>query len=155
MAYIGARIELHRLATSTVDAIVRQDPTVEKRAVLPQMLNPWRWEAIVETNTEIEKFPTHALRGPALPSGESTHMYPSPPSEIIKQAASARSAAALLRFARFPVPLVDQLRSGYRVTFLDFRFYREQTNTALAAEVILDQSMRVVNESVSFVHRIN
>jgi hypothetical protein len=38
---------------------------------------------------------------------------------------------------------------------MDFRFYREIANTALAAEVLLDRSGRVVKEDLSFVQAMN
>ena len=155
IAYIAARIELHRMAASKVEAIVAQDWTIEKLAVLPQMLDPWRWEVMVQTNTETAKFSVHALRRPAVPPDAFIRMHRSPPSDIITRAASTPSAVALLRFARFPVARVEKLGTAYRVTFIDFRFYREEAHTALASEVTLDPSMQVINESVSFVNKIN
>jgi hypothetical protein len=76
-------------------------------------------------------------------------------SPIVLQAATSPSAAALLRFARFPVTRVEKLQSGYRVTFLDFRFYSSETNTGLAAEVVLDDSLRISNDDISFVHQLH
>jgi hypothetical protein len=37
---------------------------------------------------------------------------------------------------------------------MDFRFYRPSTATALGSEVLLDQSLSVTQENLSFVHRI-
>ena len=155
LAYISARTELHRMAAANVEAIAAKTRGVENWAVLPEMLNPLHWEGVIETKTEVVKFPVYALRHPVAHLDEGTQMDRGPSSEIVAQAATARSAASLLRFARFPVTRVVQIPSGYRVTFLDFRFYSETTNTALASEVILDQSLHVVKEGLSFVQPIN
>ena len=77
------------------------------------------------------------------------------PTQISEAAVTAQSASVLLGFARFPVVRVEGMQSGYRVTILDFRFYREETNSSLAAEVILDNSLRVVRESLAFDQIIN
>jgi hypothetical protein len=75
-------------------------------------------------------------------------------SEVLARATATRSAQAFLRFARFPITRVDPSPPGYRVTFMDFRFYRPATATALGSEVLLDQSLSVVEENLSFVQRI-
>ena len=72
------------------------------------------------------------------------------PSDVVSAAAKTQSAASLLRFARFPVTRVEKLPTGYRVIFLDFRFYSERTDRALASEVVFDHSLHVVKENLSF-----
>jgi len=117
------------------------------------MLNPQLWDGIIETNRTIKRLPVYTLREPFAVSDPTIEIDRGPLGEVVTNAATARSAAALLRFARFPVTRVERLPSAYRVTFLDFRFYRE--GTALASEVTLDQSMYVVRDNLSFVQRIN
>jgi inner membrane protein len=153
VAYIGMRTELHAMAASKLAATAARIPGVVKSAVFPTIFDPLRWEGIIETKTSVSKIHVHALRGPA-DADELVSMDLGPPSEIVTRASTARSAATLLRFARFPVTRVERLPPGYRVTFLDFRFYSETTNTALASEVILDESLHVVQESMSFVQRL-
>jgi hypothetical protein len=41
------------------------------------------------------------------------------------------------------------------VTWFDFRFYRESTDTALAAEVTLDKSLQVIEEDISFTLKLD
>jgi hypothetical protein len=115
------------------------------------MLTPQLWNGIIETDHSITQLPVHALRGP-FPD-RMIRLNRGPSDEVVAHAANAPSAAALLRFARFPITRVEQLSSEYRVTFFDFRFYRQ--GTALASEVTLDQSMHVVKDSLSFVQRID
>jgi hypothetical protein len=158
IAYIGARMEVHAAALSRLESAVANYSPLEKLAVMPQMWNPFIWDGVVETNKRVERFTVSPLNDRVLLSFR-------PPSDfvrmdirssnVIEQAAATESVSALLCFARFPLSRVEQTSSGYRVTFMDFRFYREGMNTALGAEVILDQSLRVVKESLSFVNRVN
>jgi inner membrane protein len=155
LGYIAIMVELHHLASSKVEAVVAKTRGAENWAVLPEAFRPLDWEGMIESETEVMKFPVDALpQGPCC-LDPNINMKRSNTSELITEAASAESAAALLRFARFPVARVGRLPSGYLVTFLDFRFYREATNSSLAAEVTLDQSLRVTHEQLSFVQRIN
>ena len=149
--YIGARVELHGLALSKLKNQASQISGVQTSAALPQMLTPQLWNGIIETDHSITQLPVHALRGP-FPD-RMIRLSRGPSGEVVAHAANAPSAAALLRFARFPITRVERLSSEYRVTFFDFRFYRQ--GTTLASEVTLDQSMHVVKDSLSFVQRID
>ena len=150
--YIGARVELHGMALSKLKNQASQISGVQTSSALPRMLTPQLWNGIIETDHSITQLPIHALRGP-FPSGDRViRLSRGPSGEVVAHAANAPSAAALLRFARFPITRVEQLSSEYRVTFFDFRFYRQ--GTALASEVTLDQSMHVVKDSLSFVQKI-
>jgi len=151
--YIGARLQLHAMALSKLKNQASQISGVQTSAALPQMLDPQLWEGIIETTGTITKLPIYALREPFVGGDGSIQVNRGPYGEVVTHAARARSAAALLRFARFPVTRVEQLPSAYRVTFIDFRFYRQ--DTALASEVTLDQSMHVVKDDLSFVQRID
>src|SRR5262249_13350552 len=141
LVYLGARIELHAMAQSKLDTLTAHFPSVvEDSAVLPQMWNPLIWEAIVESKRQISRLNVHALTSSGFPPASALPpdfrpMDRGPSSDLVVKAAAARSAATLLRFARFPVTRVQPLPPGYRITFIDFRFYREGTNTALASEV--------------------
>src|SRR5262245_22076610 len=151
--YIGAWVELHGMALSKLKNQASQISGVQTSAALPRMLTPQLWTGIIETDHSITQLPVHALRGP-FPSGDRMiQLSRGPSGEVVAHAANAPSAAALLRFARFPITRVERLSSEYRVTFFDFRFYRQ--GTALASEVTLDQSMHVVKDSLSFVQRID
>src|SRR5262249_8100943 len=155
LGYIGIMSELHHLASSKIEAVVAKTRGVENWAVLPEAFRPLEWAGMIESETEVTKFAVYALPHRACCLDPSIYMKRSNASELITEAASAQAAATLLRFARFPVARVEGLPSGYLVTFLDFRFYREATNTALASEVTLDQSLRVTHEQLSFIQQIN
>lgn len=154
-AYVGVRVQLHDMAEANLKEALGPDHTYRKVALLPLMLNPLKWDAIVETENGIMRIPAYSLRPAFLSLEETPEMHQNTKSPIAMKAASAPSAAALLRFARFPVSRVEQLPSGYRAIFLDFRFYNQDAQTALASEVLLDDSANVINESLSFTRRID
>lgn len=148
--YIGARVELHEMAKSQMEMFVAGTPGVEGWAVFPTMLSPFRWEGIVQTNSQLLKVSLDAQDGIER---ELARIDRGGSSRITEEAAKSQSAAALLRFARFPGNKVEGIRFGaigYRVLFFDFRFYDEIENTALGSEVVLDQSFHVLKENLSF-----
>jgi len=152
LAYIGARVELRNEARAQISAFASTIPNFESSAVQPSMLNPWSWDGVIETRNEFIKVRVHTRRGV---EGELARMPKGNPSEIIGHAVSARSAAVFMGFARFPVTRVEETESGYRVMFIDFRFYNERARTAFAAEVLLDQSLDVVKDTLSFNKTVN
>jgi len=146
VGYIGFRAEMHRRAAAQVHG-------VDKFALLPTE-NAQRWDLFSATgnhlsSTDICLFPCSRT------DRETIQTESAPASEIVREAATTRSAQTLLRFARFPVTHVQQSGSAYRVTFFDFRFYSPSRNASVAAEVVLDQSGHVLKEDISFIHRID
>jgi hypothetical protein len=150
--YIGGRIELRRMAASQMERYAAQTPDAQEWAVLPTMLNPLVWDGIVKTSTHWVKVRLHSTEGV---QSELARIERGRFSDVAYRAAEAKSAAALLRFARFPAVRVETTESGYRVLFMDFRFYNERTKTAAAAEVDLDRSFRITKQSVSFIEPVD
>ena len=147
IAYIGVRLELHEMASAKMAEFAARTPGADNWAVIPRMLNPFMWDGIVQTKNHLVKVAVHPKKGV---SKEIARVDRGASTEIVKRAAQANSADVLLRFARFPAVRVEGMQSGYRVTFFDFRFYNETGKTALGAEIIMDQSMHVTGESLSF-----
>jgi inner membrane protein len=151
--YLGVRLQLHGRAAEQIEKLAMQNREIETWAVMPGGGNPVVWDAIVATKSEVMRFDVCALPCSDI-DAETVPMKTAPPSDAVRQAATTPSAAAFLRFARFPVTRVETSRSGYRVTFIDLRFYRAG-GTALGSQVILDSSLRVLKENVSFVQSVN
>ena len=155
LTYIGVRYELHERAISRMQPLVAGFPqTVEKWAVLPNVWSLRTWNVIIQSKTGMFRFdvdgpPRQRIETPVVRADVDVS------SDLLARATAAPSTAALLRFARFPVARVRRLASGYRVTWFDFRFYRESTDTALAAEVTLDESLQVVEEDISFALKLD
>jgi hypothetical protein len=141
------RVELHEMAKARMKAFAAGTPAAAKWAVFPRMLDPFTWDGIAQVDNQLVRMRVHALNGV---ENEIARMDRGSSTEVVEQARKAESADVLLRFARFPAVQVENLDLGYRVTFLDFSFYSERFHTALACEVILDRTLRIVRESLSF-----
>jgi inner membrane protein len=144
--YIGAKVQLHSMAINQVAPLISGHPEIKKWAAVPN-IDPRTWKFFVDSASEVGSFDVDTPPQPQIDAG--WVILPHPPStEMILRASHTRSAAALLRFARFPVTRVETLPSGYRVSFLDFAFVR--AGRTLAAVITLDESMHVVAENLSF-----
>jgi inner membrane protein len=156
LGYVFVRLEIHSIANRKLEQLARS--TNSQAAVLPHMLTPFVWDGIIQSANYVTKFDVHPFLpsiSPFDPLDMNYARMEDSSSPAVRQAETAASAQVLLRFARFPVSRVEEMSSGYRVTILDFRFYREDTDTALASEVILDRSLTVVKDDLSFVQRIH
>lgn len=147
MLYIGTRIHARNEAQAQLDDYTARVSDFEKSAVLPRLLDPWTWDGIVETKDSIFKVNIDTTE---VVTKEVARMPLLQTSKMVAQAAMAPSAATLLEFARFPVARIQGMQFGYRVTFLDFRFYDETSHTSFAAEVQMDQSLAVTKETLAF-----
>jgi len=147
LAYIGIRAEFHAEARNQLASYTATLPDLQTSAVFPRMADPRIWDGIIGTKEEMIKVRIDIRHGvdrelARMPQGVS--------SEIIGHASTALSAGTFIGFARFPVTRIEGTEFGYRVTFIDFRFYNETTGRAFAAEVLLDQSLRVIKDSLGF-----
>lgn len=147
--YVGARVELRSRARVHLAEFVRTIPETTQTAILPQMLSPFRWTGIVESDTKLWKLPVDTGTGPGQAILEIEKM---PYSVRTRRAAQAPTAAALLGFARFPFMLEQKLEDGYRVYFVDFRFYSE--TSGLASAVVLDGNLDILADDWSFNRQI-
>jgi inner membrane protein len=147
LAYIGVRVQLRNLARTELAAATSSVRHSERSAVMPHILYPKLWYGVVETPTEVLAVWIDAFRGL---EGDINHTARGASSRIVTQAATARAAQVFVGFARFSIVRVQKAESGYRVTFIDFRFYNRATRTSLAAEVILDPTLNVVSDRMGF-----
>jgi hypothetical protein len=155
MAYFGGRIEVRRMAAARVAALVKQNPEIEQWAVLPRGLGSRLWEVTAASKTRVWKMRICGVQCPESETDMRLVLESDPPSEVVARASTTESAATLLEAARFPVTRVEELPSGYRVTFIEARFYRAGSPSAVAAVITLDKSLQVVSESISLDQRIN
>ncbi len=147
LLYVGTRINARNEAQAHLDRYTAGLAGFERSAVLPRLMDLWTWDGIVETKDSIIKVNIDTTEGVGK---ETARMPRIQTTGIISAAAKAPSAAAILEFARFPVTRIQELQFGYRVTFLDFRFFDEVNRTSFAAEVQLDNSMHIVKETLAF-----
>jgi inner membrane protein len=149
LIYIGVRIELRGIARQQLAKYTNQLGGVLSAAVQPQMMNPLSWTGLVETETGISTVDMDLLSHETRIKGR---MTTSPTSPVVVAAGNTYSGRVFKNFARFPVTRIQEEVSGYRVLFIDVRFVRVGNTswTGLAAEITLNRSLQVVDESISF-----
>jgi len=140
--YVGILAQFRNLSRSYIAGH-------EKAAVSPVPFSPLVWTGLIENPGDVTVFQIDPLHGIV---GDADRFLKDEPSPIIAKAAATRSGSAFFGFARFPVVRVRQIEAGYRVTFLDMRFFRG-SSSGFSANVVLDPSLRVVVESLGFVNQ--
>jgi membrane-bound metal-dependent hydrolase YbcI (DUF457 family) len=147
LAYIGIRMEFRDLARERLAEFGPTVPGFVSSAVLPQMLNPRVLHGVIETKDEFIKVRVDALDGV---QDELARLHKGQPEEAIGHAMTSESAMVFMGFARFPVTQVEETETGYRVRFIDFRFYNERSGRAFAAEVLLNLNLDVMEDRMGF-----
>jgi len=156
--YVAVRIELHSQAASTLQKMSLNSNPSESTAVLPT-IDPRVWEVFAFSDDHISKSFVCLARCDEA-DDQVLYLEKTGPAAVIGRASRSPSAAAMMRFARFPVSSVVQTPSGFTVTFLDLRFLRaapdvrQAPDTALASIVTLDRNLRPVSETLSFVQTV-
>ncbi len=148
--YIGIRVESREIARRQLAQFSRDMPGITSTFVQPDMLNPFVWSGFVETASDLSRVFMH------LGSGSServVHIRKDPESKVLAAARETRTGKVFRGFARVPFHRIEETPDGFRVLLVDFRFYRlgNREATGLAAEVVLDRSLAVTRESMSFV----
>jgi inner membrane protein len=151
LLYIGERVSVRNTAKMDLDAFTSKLADHQTSAVLPRFMDLHTWEGIVGTRESFVKVNIDTRNGAVTEIARIPKMKMSP---IAEKAAATPTVKTFLGFARFPITRVQATESGYRVTFLDFRFYNPDTRSSFAAEVQMDHSMRVTNETLAFNARI-
>jgi inner membrane protein len=150
--YIGGMIELRNIAERQLQGYTRNIAGVLDSAVAPEFLDPLHWTGLVETQTEVSSYRIDERTGVIR---EEHRLTKAVETKITSAAEATHTAAVFRSFARFPVTRVESTDFGYRVLLIDFRFFRSPPQTALAAEIILSNELRVISESTSFVQPLD
>lgn len=131
--YWGGLALMHRVAyanTLTIagDVANRQSETLTRAATMPMLATPVRWQAVVETDRAIYRFPVGVKdQGPQSIQVDRIDRFEKPTgqaAEIVARAESDRRAQTLLGFARFPLARVADTNCVGRtlVQFADLRY---------------------------------
>jgi hypothetical protein len=149
--YISGMVGLRNVARHQFESYMKDKMGVLQSAVSPDFLNPFRWTGYLETVTDVSSFRIDERSGEIRLE---SHLTKAPVSPVTTAADATHAAAVFHGFARFPLTRVQKTVSGYRVLLIDFRFFRSSAHTALAAEIDLNNDLRVEGESMSFVRSV-
>jgi hypothetical protein len=121
--------------------------------VIPDMIDPRQFGGIVETPDAYIKVRLKVgLNGPPAQQVEEVTRFRKGDwsTPAANHVSHTRAGAVFRGFARFPGIQVEETTEGYRVTFIDFRFYNERAGSGFGGEVLLDRKLRPMAESLSF-----
>jgi inner membrane protein len=151
LAYIGIHIHARNTARNDLAGYTANISDYQRSAVLPRFMDYRMWDGIISTRDSWVKV---RIDTETATVKEVARMPKMQNTQVIDKAAETRTARAVLGFARFPITRVQMTENGYRVTFLDFRFYDEMSHRSFAANVEMDESMNVINEALAFNEQI-
>jgi inner membrane protein len=151
LVYVGIRINARHAAEQDLAGYTSKIADYQSSAVLPRFVDVRMWDGIIRRADFLVKVKIDTEAGTVT---EVARMAKTENTQLIEKAATSRTARAVLGFARFPLTRVQSTQTGYRVTFLDFRFYDEVSHRSFAAVVQMDHSMNVINETLAFTERI-
>jgi inner membrane protein len=153
LVYVGLRINARNTAEHDLADYTAKIADYQSSAVLPRFVDLQMWDGIIRTADCLVKV---KIDTEARTVTEVARMVAKTENtQVIDKAATTRAARAVFGFARFPVTRVQLTQTGYRVTFLDFRFYDEVSHRSFAANVEMDHSMNVTSERLAFIERID
>ncbi len=146
----GVRDYEHRRAVAALNALEYQQQIPKRVAAMPVMINPFRWNGLVETDGFYESVSVNSLTPEVDPQGRSLTYYKTEQTEAIKRAESAYTGRVYMDWSMWPyveqVALSDP-EGATRVVFRDLRFVSpERRGNALGAFVDLDSKLKVIDQ---------
>ena len=147
----GVRDYEHRRAVAAMDARLYEGADPIRVSAFPNMLNPFRWNGVVETEDFFATMPVDSLTPEVDPRGD-MRIRPKPEeTDITLAAKKSYLGRVFLDWAQYPITETEQVTSpqpGYVVRFRDLRFEYPgpPRRNPLSAGVQLDSNLRVVRE---------
>jgi inner membrane protein len=141
MAYIGMILASRSVAQNQLANYTASRPEVVASSIGPRFMDPFGWVGFLETDDDISTVRIDVLKDTIQ---KRDRMEKAPSSPVTEAADKTYSASVFRGYARYLATHVERRGADYRVLFIDFK-------TALSAEVLLDDKLRVLRESLKFV----
>jgi inner membrane protein len=124
----GGRAILHERAVTQLESRLYKNRSPVRAAAFPTPLNPFRWQAVVETADTFELVEL-ILAGPRTGLEPLATRFKPQPSPMLQAALATPSARSFLAWARFPWAKVVPTAAGDRVELQDLRYTRSRPAT--------------------------
>lgn len=150
VAYVGLRAIAHSKAIEMVKKISLPREMRLAEGAYPEILSPFKWLYVIETDSHYYTGEVHILKGETRPNPAYTKL---PEDEIVQIAKKAKTAEVFLRFAKYPY--LNYHREGDRwvVTWRDLRYdypFRDRHHPAFLTTVVVSEDRRILEESFHF-----
>ena len=152
-AWIGLRDFEHRRAVTALKSLTYRDQEALRASAYPSVANPFIWNGVVETRDFFERMIVDSKGGVVDPQGTAVTRYKPEETPVTLAAKKSYLGRVYLDWAQYPVVQQDVTPNQKRhvVRFEDLRFAyisERRGGTTLGGYVILDKSLRVVEEGM-------
>jgi inner membrane protein len=142
----------HRKAVNALESRVYQGAEPLKVSAFPYPITPFKWHAVVETETFYQTLPMDSRDPEAETNQLANTRYKAVESPVIKAARESELGRVYLEWAQYPLLEVEPLdggKAGHMVRFYDLRYiYPDRETRPLSASLELDERMEVVAEGM-------
>jgi inner membrane protein len=149
--YFGARAIFHSNAVAAAQSRTYRGESPRRVAALAQSGSPFRWRAIVETESALHEVEVEV--GPAAnfnPDSALTSYKPEP-SPALDAARNTAAARRFLQAARFPKASVEKTPEGFQITLRDFPYTREiRSGLRVQATIATDPVGKVLSQQLTW-----
>ena len=147
--YWGVRDFEHRKAVNALEARQYQGDDPIRTSAYPFWWSPFQWNGVVETQNFFAVMEINSLTPEVDPNGGMQIRYKPEDTPVTLAAKRSYLGRVYLDWAKYPITETEPLDSGgYIVRFKDLRFDYpgRRERSVLAASVLLDRNLRVVEE---------
>jgi inner membrane protein len=151
VAMWGYRDFEHRRALSAMSAITYNGATATRIAAYPYVINPYRWQGVVETQDFFQIVPVDSSKPEIDPHGEARTFYKTEETPASRAAKESYFGRVYLDWAVFPFVETQTLEGdpkGYLANFQDLR-YAYPGRIALGGFVLLSPDLRVEEQGMN------
>lgn len=124
----GGRAILHQRGVTQLESRLYNNRSPLQASAFPTPLNPFRWQAVVETSDTLELVEV-VLAGPQAGLEPLSTRFKPQPSPTLQAALATPSGRSFLAWARFPWAKVVSTAGGARVELQDLRYTRSRPAT--------------------------
>jgi inner membrane protein len=151
----GLRDYEHRHAVSALEARMYRDADPIRVSAFPNMMNPFRWRGVVETEDFYATMVVDSATPEVDPANRMRFYYKPKQTAATLAAKKSYMGRVFLDWAQYPLTEAEQLsppQEGYVVRFWDLRFGDPgpRGRTPLSGSVELDRNLHVISENFGF-----
>lgn len=139
----------HRRAVNALNARTYRNQEPVRASAFPQILSPFAWNGVVETQDFFQMLPVDSGSGEVDPLNKSIVRFKPEETPVTLAAKKSRLGRVYLDWAKYPLVTVERLEGGrHQVQFEDLRFesveaLAQHRRPPLTGHVVLDRQLRV------------
>ena len=139
----------HRRAVNALNSRTYRNQEPIRASAFPQLLSPFSWNGVVETQDFFHMLPVDSGSGEVDPFNKAIVRFKPEETPVTLAAKKSRLGRVYLDWAAYPLVSADRVEGGrYQVRFEDLRFdsverVAQHRGPPLAGYVLLDPQLRV------------